>query len=137
MYNNGQVKKSTIQMNWSKGAVIKTPIFSKIKKGRMQNEKLPKYKQRGRLSNGNLPHACCRTSLAVLSDHKIMKKLLRDISNKLSILSDDNHPLRPHVHSILAPGYFKSPLIFELDEISATVFRRSFGISFTPPRQVS
>ncbi|KYN29240.1 hypothetical protein ALC57_01363 [Trachymyrmex cornetzi] len=57
--------------------------------------------------------------------------------DKLSILGDGNHPPRPHVHSIFAPGYFKSPLIFELDEISATVFRRSFGISFTPPRQQS
>jgi len=40
----------------------------------------------------------------------------------------------PASRSIPTRGSFESPLIFELGEISATVLRRSFGVSFTPPR---
>ncbi|EZA51953.1 hypothetical protein X777_09268, partial [Ooceraea biroi] len=77
----------------------------------------------------------CRARLA-FSGHKIMKKKKNHRAQhlELSILDGSNPPA---FLPTFAQGSFESPLIFELGEISAMVLRRSFGVSFTPPRQVS
>jgi len=52
-------------------------------------------------------------------------------ADRLSILDGDTQPPRPfHPRSRKC---FESPLIFEPGEISATLLRRSVGVSFTPP----
>lgn len=56
-------------------------------------------------------------------------------ANRLSILVGSTQPF--YAQLTLTRRFFKSPLIFEPSEISATVLRRSFGVFFTPLRQVS
>jgi len=52
-------------------------------------------------------------------------------ADRLSILGGDTQP--PRSFHPRPRRCFESPLIFEPSEISATLLRRSFGVSFTPP----